>query len=218
MPDPTRHQHSKATLASWLKLSLAAICSLGLLAIFSLAGCATSAPPVNPGAASYTTNNLIEGDVISINFQYSTNFNTVQKIGLDGKLNLTGVGQVTAANKTTTQLETELTSLYKDQVKDDPVTVKIVTAESVVYVAGAVMHPGKVSLDRPLTVLEAVMEAGGYDTDRADLSNVMVLRLENGEQKCYRVNLKRILAGHDPTPFYLRPFDVVQVATKVFNL
>ena len=175
------------------------------------------APPVDPGAAGYSTNNMLEGDIVSITFQYSTNFNAVQKIGLDGTLNLQGVGVVKAAGKSTVQLQNELVGLYKSQVKDDPITIKIVEAQSAVYVAGAVTRPGKIPLERPMTVLEAVMEAGGYDPYRADLSDVIVLRLENGRQKAYRVNLKRVLEGRDETPFYLKPFDVVQVAAKTFN-
>jgi hypothetical protein len=61
------------------------------------------------------------------------------------------------------------------------------------------------------------MVAGGFDPFRANLAEVLVLRLENGRQKTYRVNLKRILQGKNETPFYLKPFDIVQVATKTFN-
>ena len=185
-----------------------------------LTGCQTNppaTPPPNPGAAGYSTNNLLEGDLVSITFQYSTNFNAEQRIALDGTLNLQGVGQVKAAGKSTLQLQNELLGLYKSQVKDDPITIKILAAESAVYVAGAVTRPGKIPLERPMTVLEAIMEAGGYDPYRADLSDVLVLRVENGVQKAYRINLKRVLEGRDPMPFYLKPFDVVQVATKTFN-
>jgi polysaccharide export outer membrane protein len=172
---------------------------------------------LNPGAASYATNFLQAADVVSITFQYSTNFNTLQKIGLDGTLNLQGVGLVQAAGKTALEMQDELSALYKNQVKDDPITIKIVATESAVYIAGAVMRPGKIPLERPMTVLEAIMEAGGYDAYRADLSEVLVLRVVNGRQKSYQVNLKRVLAGKDQTPFYLKPFDVVQVPTKTFN-
>jgi len=191
----------------------------GLLVVLCvlLAGCQTSDKMVDPGAAAYATNSFLEGDVVGISFQYSTNYDTVQKIGLDGTLNLQGVGQVQAAGKTALQLQNELGGLYKNLVKEDPITIKIVAAESAVYVAGAVTRPGKIPLERPLTVLEAIMEAGGYDPYRADLSNVRVLRVENGRQKNYRVNLKRVLRGREDAPFYLKPFDVIQVATKTFN-
>jgi len=191
---------------------------LSVLCVIMLAGCQTgSNATVYPGTAAYATNNLLEGDVISITFQYSTNFNTVQKIGLDGTLNLQGVGLVQAAGKTTLELQNALTDLYKGQVKDDPITIRIVMAEAAFYVAGAVTRPGKISLERPMTVLEAIMEAGGYDPYRADMSNVLVLRVENGRQKNYRVNLKRVLLGQEDTPFYVKPFDVIQVPTKTFT-
>ncbi len=187
-----------------------------LSAFYTLLTAPPKAKP-DPGAAAYATNNLVEGDVVSITFQYSTNFNAVQKIGLDGTLNLQGVGQVPAAGKTALQLQTEQNELYKNQVKEDPITIKVIAAESAVYVAGAVTRPGKIAMERPLTVLEAIMEAGGYDPYRADLSEVLVLRVEQGRQKSYRVNLKRVLRGRDESPFYLKPFDVVQVPTKTFN-
>jgi polysaccharide export outer membrane protein len=221
-----RNRNLKTGTARPLKLVQkwhAAWTCLGLLLLvcFCLAGCQSGSSPAartGPGAVGYSTNNLLEGDVVNITFAYSTNFNTTQKIALDGTLNLQGVGQVKAAGKSTVELEAELTDAYKVLAKDDPITIKIVEAESAVYVSGAVTRPGKIPMERPLTVLEAIMEAGGYDAYRADLSDVLVLRVENGRQKAYRINLKRVLRGEDETPFYLQPFDVVQVATKTFNL
>jgi hypothetical protein len=49
------------------------------------------------------------------------------------------------------------------------------------------------------------------------MSRVTVLRLEGGEQRTYRLNLKRALRGADEKPFYLKPFDIVHVPTKTFN-
>ena len=57
-------------------------------------------PLAGPGTADYATNFLQQGDVVGITFQYSTNFNTTQKITIDGLLNLESVGQVRAAGMT----------------------------------------------------------------------------------------------------------------------
>jgi polysaccharide export outer membrane protein len=168
-------------------------------------------------APDYSTNLLEEGDVISVTFRYSTNFDTTDRIGLDGKVNLQVAGQVQAANKTVLQFQDELTKLYESQDKDDPITVKIITPEAAVYVSGAVNRPGKIPLEHPMTVLEAIMEAGGADPLQAELSDVLVLRVEDGQQKTYHFNMSRILKGEDATVFYLRPFDVVRVPTKIFN-
>jgi polysaccharide export outer membrane protein len=114
-------------------------------------------------------------------------------------------------------LQTELTKLYQPQVKGDVVTVKVISSGNSIYVSGAVIRPGKISMDRPMTALEAIMEAGGFDLNRAKLSQVIVVRLEDGKQKTFRLNLKQALNGADETPFYLKPFDIVHVPTKTFN-
>jgi polysaccharide export outer membrane protein len=167
--------------------------------------------------ANTTTNVLQEGDLIGITFQYSTNFNTSQKVPLDGLVNFEGVGPVKVSGKTPQQLQTELALLYRPQTKDDIITVKLLSAATGVYVSGAVFHPGRVAMERPMTVFEAVMEAGGFDPNRARLSAVTVVRIDDGRQKVYHVDLKSILRGHEETPFYLRPFDIVHVPTKTFN-
>ncbi len=221
-------EESYARRAAWVRLCWVALLPLaGIL----LGGCQTQYDAFVPapamyedlnlnaaaGQANYSTNCIQEGDVVSINFQYSTNFNTVQQVGLDGTLNLQGAGRVKAAGKTVLALQSELASLYKSQVKDDPVTVKVISPTSVVYVTGAVVHPGRIPLVRPMTLVEAVMEADGYDSSRAKLSDVEVLRIEGGRQRVYHVNLKKVLNGDDDSVFYLKPFDVVQVPAKVFN-
>ena len=72
-------------------------------------------------------------------------------------------------------------------------------------------------MERPMTVMEALVEAGGYDPYRAKLSSVIVLRVEDGQQKTYKINVNRMLDGKEDSPFYLKPFDVLQVPTKTFN-
>jgi polysaccharide export outer membrane protein len=208
-----------------------------LVATMLLAGCQSPSPmypqdavygqTANPAAAlpqsldartaGYAASSLAEGDVVTISFQYSTNFDVVQKIALDGMLNLETVGPVKAAGRTVVELQTELARLYKPQVKDDVVTVKIIASSDSVYLSGAVIRPGKIPMERPMTAIEAIMEAGGFDPNRANLSDVIVLRLEQGKQKSYILNLKRAIRGQDEQPFYLKPFDIVHVPTKTFN-
>jgi protein involved in polysaccharide export with SLBB domain len=95
--------------------------------------------------------------------------------------------------------------------------VDLISSGAIVYVSGAVLRPGPVELDHPLTVLEAVMAGGGFDNTRAKLSNVTVLRIVDGRQQVYHINLNRILAGRDDTPFYLQPYDIIYVPAKIFN-
>jgi polysaccharide biosynthesis/export protein len=207
-------------------LSLFALMAVLSLVIGAAGGCGTTSStdfselrqmPAGPGTPNYATNVLHEGDMVSITFQYSTNFNALQKITLDGSLNLESVGLIRAAGRTPVELQSELARAYRPLVNDDVVTVKLVSAVDGVYVSGAVFRPGRIPLERPMTVMEAVMEAGGFDPNRARLSQVIVLRIERGKQLTYHVNLKNFLQGKDENPFYLRPFDIVHVPTRTFN-
>jgi polysaccharide export outer membrane protein len=192
---------------------------LGVLAAF---GCEsyqpTSVPAVDPASVFYSTNMLHAGDLVEITFQYATNFNATQRIALDGTVNMNTVGPVKAAGKTIVEMQQDLAKAYKTLAKDDVITVnRMMNSVPVVYVAGAVTKPGEVSLDRPMTAIEAVMAAGGFDSQRAKLADASVLRIENGQQHAYPINLKRVLRGEEITPFYLRPFDIIYVPVKTFN-
>ncbi|MBC8096546.1 MAG: polysaccharide biosynthesis/export family protein [Akkermansiaceae bacterium] len=197
--------------------------TLLLIAGVLLTGCQTRSPvfsdlgDFDPRTGTYANHTVQEGDVLSIAFQFTTNFNTTQKIPLDGLLNLESVGQVKVVGKTPIQVQTELAELYRPQVKDEVITVRVVASAASIYVSGAVLRPGKIPLDRPMTLLEAIEEAGGIQPGVAKMSEVRVLRAENGRQVRYTVDLKRIIQGRDGALFYLKPFDIVQVPAKAFN-
>ena len=73
----------------------------------------------------------------------------------------------------------------------------------------------KVSCRRVLR-LEAVMEAGGFDINKANMKKVTVLRHNDGQLKRYVLNLQRVLEGHSKLLFYVRPNDIVYVPEKSF--
>jgi protein involved in polysaccharide export with SLBB domain len=90
----------------------------------------------------------------------------------------------------------------------------VVASSFPVFVTGAVVHPGKILSDHPLTALDAVMEAGGFVLTTANLKDVRVIRNENGVMKKYSLNLKLLLDGKDSQPFYLEPSDIIFVPER----
>ncbi len=163
-------------------------------------------------------NLLNEGDVLQIVFPGATNLNTVQKIPLDGMIHLPFAEPIPAAGKTTAEFQELILKSYADQLEHKEVTVTVTTPAATIYVSGAVLRPGPIPMERPLTALEAVMEAGGFDPNRARLSQTLVIRYEKGRQVTLRVDLKRALAGELADAFYLQPFDIVHVPVKTFHL
>jgi polysaccharide export outer membrane protein len=199
---------------------------LSLLVLVGIAGCKTSAQSpsrneafdqADPTVANYGVEPLREGDDIMIAFENITNLNTALKIPLSGYIDLPFIERVRAAGKTTMELQEELLRLYAPQVRADVITVKLVNADSSVYVSGAVLTPGKIPLDRPMTALDAIMEAGGFDPQKARMSKVVVLRVQDGQRRTYQLDLNKALKGDRTELFYLRPYDIVDVPVRTFN-
>ena len=201
------------------------LCSLWLMVLsFIIVGCQSPSIPssssLNVVDASVPSmpGVLREGDVIQITFATSTNLNATQRIQMDGNVSLQFVNNVPAAGKTPLEFAQSLEKLYQAHLRGmEPITVSVISNAAAVYVTGAVLRPGRIPLERPLTVLDAVMEAGGIDNSRAKLSGVTVLRIENGQRVSRRVNLKSALEGKDSSLFYLKPFDIVYVPAKAIN-
>jgi polysaccharide export outer membrane protein len=174
-----------------------------------------SAPPGAPGFSSLR---LMEGDAVRVNFEGASNLNTIVKLQLDGSITLPLVGEVKALRKTPQELQAELVKLYEKMLQPGyEISVSVAATAASVYVSGAVLRPGRIPMERPLTVLDAIMEAGGFDLARAKPSKARVLRVADGVQRHYDLNLKQALKGDDSSVFYLQPFDIVHVPEKTFN-
>lgn len=159
---------------------------------------------------------LKEGDSVRITFPGAPNLNTVQQIKRDGRISLQIGGEVSAAGLTVAELEKELVKVCGPQLQVKEVTVMVESSALSVYVTGAVLRPGKVISDRPLTALEAIMEAGGFDYAKANQKAVAIIRRDGTTTQRYKLNLKNELSGREVEPFTLKPFDIIYVPEK-FN-
>jgi polysaccharide export outer membrane protein len=178
---------------------------------------ALSALAQGQGMGKATNSNVIilrEGDILKFTFPGAPNLNTSQQIRRDGKLALPMAGEFQAAGLTLPALEAEVLRLYGPQLQTKEVSVNLESSAFPLYITGAVLRPGKIVADRPLTVLEAIMEAGGFDDKRANLKSIRVLRQENGTTKQYNVNLRGIMQGQGGQPMVLKPSDIVYVPER----
>ena len=185
-----------------------------------LTGCNGNPGSPMPGGAlpePYRSTTLQPGDVIQIEFPGAQDLGSSIKIPLNGEVNLPFGGSVNAIGKTPAELEAELIDVFGDQLLVKEANVTLVSSTATVYVSGAVLAPGKIPMERPLTVLEAIMEAGGIDNQRAKMDEVYVIRNNETERQTYRINLKNVFQGDVADPFYLQPFDVVHVTARKFN-
>jgi len=207
------------------KLLMSSLVAAALLTVFT--GCQTTSPefqPIgtegpklqpqpHPQQSEVTT--LREGDTLRIEFPGAPNLNTRRQIRADVKIELPLVGEVMAAGKTPDQLEKELLKLYGPQIISKEITVAVDSTSFPVFVSGAVLRPGKITSDRPLTALEAVMDAG-VDYSKAQLKAVKVIRNTNGRVEHITLDLDRVIKGkaQEVKPFYLKPSDIVFVPER----
>jgi polysaccharide export outer membrane protein len=138
-----------------------------------------------------------------------------QKIRRDGKLSLPLLGEITAAGKRVINFQHELISRYEGQLDNNEVLVTLENGTATVTVAGFANKPGPIGFDRPTTVYQTVMEAGGV-SDYGSASNIHLTRIINGAQRTERINLRPAIHGQPVRPEYVQDGDVIYVARSWF--
>jgi polysaccharide biosynthesis/export protein len=186
---------------------------LAALVLLLCTGCQGS-KKIPQQLTSRTPSYLVAGDTVRISFPAAPELNQTQKISADGSLSLPLIGEVAATGKTVGELQVELARLYKPQLQDNEVLVTLDTRAVPVVVSGAVQKPGKIIFERPATVLEAIMEAGGF-TPEADLKKVSLIRIVKGEHETQIVDLRPVLKGKPTPAIYCSGGDVIYVPEKL---
>ena len=178
-------------------------------------GCQTSQPPLPNPPGPKTAVRLSPGDTIKVSYADETIPDQVQKIRRDGKVSLPLIGEVTAAGKRIIDFQNGLISLYEPHVENSEVLVTLETGQATVIVSGFANKPGKLSFDRPTTVFQAIMEAGGV-SDYGSPSNVHLTRTINGEQRTEIINLRPTIHGKPTEPKYVQDGDVIYISRSFF--
>jgi polysaccharide biosynthesis/export protein len=115
----------------------------------------------------------------------------------DGNISLPLIGDVIAAGLTPLQLAANITARIKDFVKDPTVNVAVLAVNSKqVIMIGEVGHVGPVPIRPGMTVLQAIVTAGGL-TPFANKKKIYVLRGEPGKQQRIPFNYKKSLLNDD---------------------
>jgi polysaccharide biosynthesis/export protein len=193
---------------------------LGVAFLVLLTGCADTKPKFNPYSPLPSKDAkdapLREADVVKVAFPGAQNLDTVQTIRRDGKITLPVVGEVVAAGKTPSDLQKELVKLYANElVSSKDISVTVQAASFPVFVTGAILKPGKLLSDGPITALEAIMESGGPDYTRSNLKAVRIIRSQDNRTKNFTINLRGLVTGAPIDVFYLQPNDIIYVPEKI---
>lgn len=186
-----------------------------VFAALALGGCQSPLPPLPNPPGPHTAVRLSAGDVIRVSYADETIPDQTQKIRRDGKASLPLIGEVTAAGKRVIDFQHELVSRYEGELENSEVLVTLENGTATVIVSGFSIRPGRVVFDRPTTVYQAIMEAGGV-SDYGSASNVHLTRVINGEQRTETINLRPSIHGKPTKPKYVQDGDVIYISRSWF--
>jgi polysaccharide biosynthesis/export protein len=209
LPDADRAYHKRES--SLLASLFALLVFIGL----GCGGCQAPLPPLPNPPGPRTSVRLSPGDVIKLSFAEETDLDQVQRIRRDGKISLPLIGEVQAAGKRVIDFQHELTRRYDDQLENPEVLVTLENGSATVIVSGFAIYPGKVTFDRPTTVYQAIMQAGGV-SDYGSLSNIHLTRIINGVQRTETINLRQSIRGKPIYPEYVQDGDVIYISRSLF--
>jgi polysaccharide biosynthesis/export protein len=134
----------------------------------------------------------------------------------EGTVQLVGIGSVPAQGLTIAELETEVNTRYVD-LFGPGVQVSVILqrfAPRYIWVAGEVAQPGQYEINQPLTVVQAIALARGFNNGGNVREIVVFRRDDHWQLMATRIDVRGVFLGKTPYPsddIWLRDNDVVVV-------
>jgi polysaccharide export outer membrane protein len=130
------------------------------------------------------------------------------------------IGEIALAGKTVAEAEEVLQERYAPHLRNTSVSIQVRSyASQKVYVGGEVIRPGTIPLVGDLTVVDAVMEAGGVKLTGSFTRVVLIRKQQTGSPVAMELTL---LDDDKPTEDALtplEPYDVVLIPeTKIARI
>ena len=159
------------------------------------------------------------GDTLKVSVFQNDELTATLPVRPDGKISTPLVEDMVAVGKTPSQLARDIEKSLAVYIKSPKVSVVVTIALSVysqVKVIGQVKTPESLPFREGMTVLDAVLAAGGL-TQFAAGNRAQLIRTENGKQTEIKVKLDSLLnSGDMKQNLALRPNDVLVVPETRF--
>ena len=169
-----------------------------------MAVASTSAAIPSSGGSEITPKELNEyvigsEDVLAVNVWKEPEVSRAVVVRSDGKISLPLLGDIQAAGTTPKQLQTEIAQGLASFISEPEVAVIVQNSNSKKYsILGQVARAGSSSLMGPMTVLDAIAAAGGFQTF-AKRKKVYILRSgPDGREQRISFNYVEVIKGKKP--------------------
>ena len=194
--------------------------SIMILLLLSLASCATPARRPIPADFPLQSSNssqeyrIQSNDALDIKFFYIPELNEQVIVRPDGRISLQLAKEIKASGMTPSQLSETLKTTYAPLYNNPENSVIVRSFNSQrIYVDGEVNKAGMVALVDPMTVLQAISQAGGMK-ETAEPTQVLIIRKSEETNKITvaAVDIEKAFNGLDMTQdLTLMPQDIVFV-------
>ncbi len=150
-------------------------------------------------------------DVIAVSVFENSGFSVQpQAVRPDGKITMPLLGEITAADKTPEELADDIKKILVDRYMKEPPHVQVIVVDvrsKNFYLQGEVNKPGKYPLVVPTTIMQALVNAGGF----RDFANKKDIKIQRGN-KIFKFNYMEASKGkHLEQNILLQPDDNIFV-------
>jgi len=208
------------------------ICSLScgafaLAVVMLLSACASKVDPaaMNPDPskrfATESSYRIGTDDKLQVTVWRNPELSVIVPVRPDGKISVPLAGDVMAGGRTPTEVADEIRQKLTAYIREPVVTVILTELKSHEFlsrirITGAIRTPKSIPYRQGMTVLDAVLEAGGIN-EFASPNRSKLYRKSSGSTVVFDVELGDILEkGKLQTNYSLLPGDVITVPERLF--
>ena len=194
-----------------------------MFVVLAMAGCASNPPPTAlnaqpPPAAKYL---IGVDDRVQVSVWRNPELSVTAPVRPDGKISVPIIGDVEAGGRTAEEVAEDIKGKLAKYIRDPSVVVILTELRSHeflsrVRVTGAVRTPRSLPHRQGMTVLDAILEAGGLN-DFASPGRTRLYRQGKDKVDVFDIDLADILnRGRLETNLPLLPGDVLTVPERLF--
>lgn len=160
-------------------------------------------------------------DVLQINVWKNPDLSVTVPVRPDGKISVPLLGDVLAGGKEPMQVAKEIKIQLAKYIREPQVAVILTSLQSHEFISrvritGAVISPASLPFRQGMTVLDAMLQAGGTN-DFAAANKSRLFRKEADKTAQYDIYLDDILhSGQLETNYTLLPGDIITVPERLF--
>lgn len=197
---------------------------LATAAALLLAACATTTPddagPPPAAASAVDAYHIGVDDMVQVSVWQNPDLGITAPVRPDGMISVPLIGDVQAGGRTPPEVAKDIQGRLAAYVLEPRVSVILTELRSHEYlsrvsVTGAVTNPVSIPYRQGMTVLDAVLAAGGV-TEFAAPDRSSLHRKSNTDVRSYSLRLDRILKQGDlSTNYKVAPGDVITVPERI---